>query len=457
MRLALFAFALLAPLAHAQNAPIAWAPEAGSFTLMIPEAGWAMEIAEADLDSVNVVNLPLVEDGVRYSVALVGARDTLRVAPEAAGVYRVHIVGLSREAAFDFSFWPPDEAHYSEAFRALHGGTSRFETPEAYEFVNVAFALTPSGRDTSNVLVWREGDYYDAVMAHFGALADHPFVAALEAVIQDDDFIPVRQSALGFRFSGDRFVADSVYVVVGRGQSRLASLRPLAEDFARASGFRAFYAASEPLYARQRQEMAALLPVQQMWDWLEAEFPERSQGYLTVFSPLTYGAHNAKEMRDGDYRESVIFIGPPAILDDAFGSVVGEGTPAWRQVEMSRMAFTEYDHTYVNPSMEPLAAEISAAMADLGAWKAYGGYDSPFETFAEYMTWAPFLLYVDAHYPADTAREAREGLVRFMEVNRGFVRFGAFADALSALYDARAEGETLHDLMPAIVRWTARQ
>ena len=107
--------------------------------------------------------------------------------------------------------------------------------------------------------------------------------------------------------------------------------------------------------------------------------------------------------------------------------------------------------------MAPLAAEISAAMADLGAWKAYGGYDSPFETFAEYMTRGAFLLYVDASHSAETAQEAREGVVRFMEVNRGFAKFGAFMDALTVLYDARAEGETLHDLMPAIVRWTARQ
>ena len=128
---ALLCLLVLAPLAHAQAA-IDWAPEAPTFSLAIPEVGWSMDIAEADLDSLNAVNLPLEENGVRYSIALISTSDTLRLAPEAAGVYRVHLRGLSREASFDFNFWPSEEVHFSEAFRNAYGGTSRILTPEVY-------------------------------------------------------------------------------------------------------------------------------------------------------------------------------------------------------------------------------------------------------------------------------------------------------------------------------------
>ncbi|GAB5537204.1 MAG: hypothetical protein Rubg2KO_34530 [Rubricoccaceae bacterium] len=462
MRVALLLVCLVAPLAHAQSSPpipTEWVPEADTIAVEIPEASWSLEMAVAELDSVNVFNLPLIYGGAKLSVSVFGGRDTLRIAPEASGVYRVHLRGLAQEAAMDFAFWPPEDVHFSDAFRAEHGGTSRFLTPEVFEFLNVVFALTPSGRETESWLILKQGDYYESVMEHFGSYADHPFVAAMEAVIQDDEYVMVRSNGLAFRFEGDRLVADPIYRSLGRGHERIESLLPLAESFSEASGFRDFYAAHEAEYARQRQEMERLLPVNQMWGWLEAEFPERSQGYLTVFSPLINGTHNAIELRDGDYRESVIFLPGPPILD-AFGdgdSVVGTGTPAWREVEMTRMAFTEYDHTYVNPAMGPLAAEISEAMIDVSAWNRATDYQSPSETFAEYMTWGVFLLYVDAFYPADTAQEAREGTIELMEDRRGFFRFGDFMDALTLLYDARTEGETLNDLLPAIVQWTARQ
>lgn len=452
-----FALVLVTPVLAQDQARVTWSPGAETFTLAAPEASWSMDVTAAELDSLTVLNLPVEHEGHRLSGALYGAADTLHIVPDGPGVYGVRLTGLDREKAIDFVFqWPPT-ARFTEAYRHAYEGTSRIEIPEVYELVNIAFALTPTGRDTSNVLVWRTGPYYDRVMAHFGPYADHPLVAEMERVLQAGAYVNVRANAYAFDFDGDRIVPDAHYVALAFGKARLDALVPQLESFAAATGFRAFYEANRAAYDRQVAEMKRLLPVRQMWEWLEAEFSVRRQSYVTLFSPLSYGTHSAAWLDGDGYSETVVFLAGPGTLDDDFGSVVGKGTEAWREVEMSRIAFTEYDHAYVNPAMGTLANEIDEAMADLDPWNRLPLYRSASETFGEYMTWAVFLLYVDAHYPADTAAEARAGVVRFMESNRGFSRFGRFLDALTVLYEARAEGETLADLMPSIIRWAARQ
>ncbi|MGB3545202.1 DUF4932 domain-containing protein [Rubrivirga sp.] len=445
-----FALASILAASASAQAPVEWAPSTESVRLLVPEADWSIDLEVADFDSVEVFNVPLVNDGKRLSVALISAGDTLRVVPDAPGIYRVRLAREGRRIALDFTFWSPAEASFSDD----QIGTSRIAAPEVYELVNVAFALTPTGRDTTNVLVWRSGPYYDRVRAHFLPFTEHPAIIALEAVLRDDDYVPVRSNALAFRFEDDRIVPDTTYASLGRGHARLTTLLPDLEAFATESGFRAFYDENRPYYVESVRDMEDLLPVHQMWTWLEAEFPARSQSYLTVFSPLTYGTHNAMTVEDGDHRQSIAFIPGPSVLEDG-ESIVGTGSASWRQVEMSRMAFTEYDHTYVNPAMDPHIRAIQDAMPDLDVWNQISVYRSAYETFAEYMTWAVFLLYIDDHYPAETAAETRDGVTRFMERNRGFVQFGAFEGALADRYARRAPGETVADLIPDLAAWMA--
>ncbi|MEM6326859.1 MAG: DUF4932 domain-containing protein [Bacteroidota bacterium] len=426
-----------------------WQPHADSVALFIPEVSWSIPLALAD-DSVHVINAPFVYEGIQLSFALAGARDTLRIRPEAPGVHRVRVLGLASPTAVEFRIWAPEEVHFSDAYQEVRRGTSWVGVPEVYELVNVGFALTPSGRDSTNALVWKRGAYHARVMEHFGAFADHPFVAGLEAVIRDDEFVPVRQNGLAFRFEGDRIMPDSVYRSLGRGNERLAALVGEMEAFAAATGFRAFYADHATEYDRMRAEIEALVPVRQMWDWLETEFAERTQSYVTVFSPLTNGTHNVTAVRDGDHREIVAFVPAPDIL-------AGEGPDFenGREIIMSRMLFTEYDHMYVNPAMDRHPEAVGAAMADVDVWNQALGYRDPYATFAEYMTWAVFLAYVDAHYPKAATETARARVTRFMERGRGFVRFGAFEAELARLTATRPEGMTLEELLPTMAAWAA--
>ena len=450
---ALLAVLLLAPLAARGQAPVDWDPAAETFALSSPELGFSTDVATVDLDSLTVVNFT-PEPGQRLTFLFRGQLDTLRIAPDMPGTYRVRLMGAGRPVSIDLVLHPAPSARFTDTYQRRHAGTSRTEIPEVYELVNIAIALTPSGRASESAFVRQSGVYHDRVMAHFGPYVDHPLVAEVERFLAGDNYVALRSNAYAFAFDGDRIVPDSTYRALSYNKLHVDALVPLLESFAAASDFRAFYAANRDTYDLETRRLERLTPVRQMWDWLEAEYPTRVDGYVTVVSPLTHTVQNIVRIEGDGYLESIIFAPVPPVAVEP----VGEGEAATRrEVEVSGIVFTEYDHAYVNPSIEPLAAEIEAAMADLDAWNRQAGYRSGSETFAEYMTWAVFVLYVDAHYAPEVAAWARAETVRAMDAQRGFTRFEPFLDALTVLYDARGEGETLADLTPALVRWVARQ
>ena len=449
----LLVLAVLSPFVARAQEPIDWNPGADTFTISSPELGWSADLATADLDSLTVANFT-PEPGQRLTFLFLGLRDSLRIAPDEPGVYRVRLGGAGRPVLIDLALHPEPSARFTEAHRRQYASTSRTEVPEVYELVNVVIALTPSGRAADNPFVRGGGLYHDRVMAHFGPFADHPLVAEMEHVVSSGDYVAVRSNAYAFDFDGDRVVPDPTYQALSYNKLHFDALVPLLEAFAADSGFRSFYAANRDVYDGQARALERLTPVRQMWDWLETEYPTRVDGYVTIASPLTHTVHNIVRIENDGYLESIIFASTPPLVADP--SVDGEAE-TWQEVEMSQAVFTEYDHAYVNPSIEPLGADINDAMADLDMWNRQSDYRSGVETFAEYMTWAVFVLYVEAHYAPDVAARARRETVHAMDVRRGFSQFGPFLDALTVLYDARGEGETLTDLTPALVRWVGRQ
>jgi hypothetical protein len=99
--------------------------------------------------------------------------------------------------------------------------------------------------------------------------------------------------------------------------SLLAKLKPLVEDFAKASKFRQFYKDNQAWYSKQVEREKELLPVKQMWTWLEEKFPKaKYQSYRIVFSPLIGGSHstqrystlNITENKREWFTENVMFI-----------------------------------------------------------------------------------------------------------------------------------------------------
>jgi hypothetical protein len=82
-----------------------------------------------------------------------------------------------------------------------------------------------------------------------------------------------------------------------------------------------------------------------------------------------------------------------------------------------------------------------------------GVYNSPYLVFNEYSTWMVFLLYARDTYESAVYEEIERTVIRQMEGERGFIRFGAFSDFCSALYGNKGAGEKVVDLFPDMVRW----
>jgi hypothetical protein len=118
-----------------------------------------------------------------------------------------------------------------------------------------------------------------------------------------------------------------------------------------------------------------------------------------------------------------------------------------------RRAFTEIDHNYVNPVSDNYLSQINEAMSNIGKWNTKGSYNSPYETFNEYMTWAVFGLYIYEKFGEDTYNKVMPQPVDFMENSRGFVKFGAFNKYLLDLFQKHRDQKKVPELYPELLQW----
>jgi hypothetical protein len=123
--------------------------------------------------------------------------------------------------------------------------------------------------------------------------------------------------------------------------------------------------------------------------------------------------------------------------------------------------FTELNHGFINPTAEPFAQPIAAALANRRYWVKEGtpadNYPKPSDLFNEMMNWGLVSLYLADKAPAAERARMIEALNPYM-VRRGFVQFPAFNAFLVERYGERADGASIADLYPEIVAWfQARQ
>jgi hypothetical protein len=339
----------------------------------------------------------------------------------------------------------------NEYIRANQGQIS-YQVPEVYELVHIAAALTPTGQ--RNCFIETSTAYYKSVMAQFGTHRNHPLVAHLEQVLaQDRNNYTALSDAAGYVFDGDQISHGGVYRTYRLNTpARFGNYRAMAEDFARVSGFRAFFRQQQAYYQeaiRRYQTVVSLKPMQQ---WLEAQFPVRYNSYQVVFSPLMGCYHYTSNGQDNGFSEARMFV--PLLGDVATPLPIGAATN-WQ-----RTVFTEIDHNYVNLITARYQNQLNRAMPNWRVWNTNTqDYGSAFLTFNEYMTWGAFTLYCYDTLPATTFAEVqtdRNWVDPFM-VSRRFSRFPAFNAELLRLYKTRKPGQTVADLYPAILDWMAAQ
>ena len=374
--------------------------------------------------------------------------------PKGKNVFRIHFNDVA--------------SFFTKEYMKENYGKSRFDIPEAYELANIIWTISPAGqKDTT---LYKAGPYYERVMDHFKPYMDHPIFKQLNFPdsIYYEKYYDFRENSFAFNFkpgSTKLLFNGPYYYVFGNNfsdSSLFGLLRPLVEDFAAKSRFREFYKSNLSFYQKEISREQQLMPLKQMWDWLEKEFVNpKYQSYRVVFSPLIGGSHSTQnyatynEAMGRAFRENVMFVCGPERYDTVAGF-----TDKQREGMMSGIVFTEIDHNYVNPATGKYRKTVDSIFSKRDVWVRAGissnYYRGAESVFNEYMTHAVFCLWVLNNYDkatADLVIDRRE----VMNVDRrNFIKFREFNRELMRLRQEHSNLKVV-ELYPYILEWCKKQ
>lgn len=361
--------------------------------------------------------------------------------------------------------------YFPSDYMEKNKGNIQFDIPEVYELANIIWTLSPSGQRAKDL--YKEGDYYKKVVDYFKPYMNNPIFKALDFPdsVCANKYYDFRENSFAFNFQNPKSGSSEIkllfngpyYYVYGdelADSSLFGKLKLLVEDFAAKSKFRQFYKSNLNYYKKEIQRQKELLPVRQMWDWLENQFPNNKyQSYRIVFSPLIGGSHSTQRYSTYNktewFRENVMFICGTGRYDsvNTFSEKQKEGL-------MSGVVFTEIDHNYVNPVSNKYAKQIDSVFSKRSVWAERGNnsdyYGSPESVFNEYMTHAVFCLYILDTYDKPTADFVIDNREQLMVSRRNFIKFKEFDRELIRL---RQEHKDLkvYELYPMILDWCKQQ
>lgn len=362
-------------------------------------------------------------------------------------------------------------SYFPAAYREKNMGNIQFSIPEVYELANIIWILSPSGKRAKDLN--KEGEYYQRVVAYFKPYLNHPIFKALNFPdsIYYSRYYDFRENSFAFNFQNpDLKSLDTkllfngpYYYVYGdelADSSLFGKLKPLVEDFAAKSKFKQFYKNNLDYYTKEIQRQKELLPVKQMWTWLEEQFPKtKYQSYRIVFSPLIGGSHGTQKYSNlyesGRFGENVMFVCNTYRYDKMPNLSENQ-----KEGLMSGIVFTEIDHNYVNPATSKYSKLIDSIFSNRSVWAKRGTssdfYDSPESVFNEYMTHAVFCLYILETYDKQTANFVIEDREDLMVNRRHFIRFKEFNKEVIRLRQEHKDLKVV-DLYPFILEWCRRQ
>lgn len=347
-------------------------------------------------------------------------------------------------------------ATFSDQYIRQNNQKVSVEVPEVRELINVIFAITPNGM-SGDILrlhqIMNENDwlkkYYHEVLINFLPHYNHPVVTKFNNWMNSDfmNYPIVNLNSYGFVFENDKIVRTNIHNYfwdISTDELMSLIIKDL-EDFAIKSGFREFYKRHHGFYQAIIKTESERASVSQMWSWLEEQFPNKINSYKILISPLVYGFHCTGYNSDNNFNEIVVSVSAP-------NEKISKGSVVERRV------FTEIDHNYVNPLVEKNIERVQSAFFKTSIWKKGAvAYDASEEIFAEYMTWAVFLLYIHDTYDSVRLLEAEEETIAMMIQTRGFLGFREFYYVLREMYESKSDGQTIADLYLPILEWASKQ
>ena len=345
----------------------------------------------------------------------------------------------ARDTALCILRFQPNMSNFTETYAKKNRGKINFEIPEVYELANIILYLSDCSDRTANQ-PYNSG-YDKDVEEYFTPFKNHKLIKVLNNQCAKNDYWSIyygfRENSISFRFIDGSLVYDTPYKHVFYDNSGIfggnfRNVLYLIQDFADRSNFREFYSKNREYYNHLIDRQIDLLPIKNMWTWLENEFPQRMDAYKIVFSPLIGGSHSTQKFQKGfwrepDFQECLIFINSSERIDSnqAYSEKVKEGL-------MSGIVFTEIDHNYVNPTSDKFVPQIKNLIKNKDFWAskaAQRNYNNEYAIFNEYMTHSVFCLYIMENYSEENAELIIDRRIKLME-RRGYHKFEQFNNRL---------------------------
>ncbi|MFV0417652.1 MAG: DUF4932 domain-containing protein [Dysgonomonas sp.] len=359
-------------------------------------------------------------------------------------------------------------ASFSQAYMDEARGKASIEHPEVYELANIIWYLSSAASKTG---VRGSSKYHHRVDDYFASFRDHQIfkdsIFNKERENYYDDYFDFRENSFAFQFDNNsKIISNNRYFyVIGdnwANESSFFRLLPLVQDFSDKSGFRQFYKENSFLYNEQSSKLDELLPLSNMWEWLENEFPDnfKIDSYKIIYSPLITGSHSTQkyvqvcpptkgEKDNPLFWEIVMFICDSEFLDQN-----SSYTKDQKKGLMSGIVFTEIDHNYVNPESDKYSRKIMDIFNKTEIWNSKDQifYKAPKSVFNEYMTHSLFCLWVLDNFDKESADVIIKERVAMNQQRRGFIKFEKFNNALIELRQ-KYENKKIAELYPLIIDW----
>ena len=372
----------------------------------------------------------------------------------------IHTPKKTTVVAFRFN---ASAANFSQEYINENQGKISFDIPEVYELANIIWALSPSGKDATNLQ--KDTEYFKEVEKYFKPYLNHPIFQKLIFENQDytQKYFEFRENSFMYEFNKNQIVKGANYnYVFGDDWEAFSNLftelLPLIQNFSDESDFRKFYRKHKNHYHNEINRVTELLPIKNMWNWLEKEFPIKQNAYKIIFSPLIGGSHSTqkyygKDIKNDTYfSESIMFICDANRIDSK-----KELTSKQKEGLMSGIVFTEIDHNYVNPISNKYKKEISEIFnSKIWSDEKNGWYKNPQSVFNEYMTHSVFCIWILENYDKETADYVISERVKMNTERRGFIKFKAFNDEMMKIKKENST-KTISELYPQIIEWSKQQ
>lgn len=343
--------------------------------------------------------------------------------------------------------------------------TITYETPMAFELMNIAFALTDTNIYSGNLNVYYNNidtskKYYKEVMAKFAAFKDHKLIGQLNKALRKSilKYIYNLQTGYNSVFINGKLEKDNHFSFMQKIWCNLNSVsRRTMQDFAQRSDFKSFYTQHLPYYQDNLERVKNYLQAPAIQKWLENEFPTRYDKYNIVTSPLMNGLHFTKRLNFKGDKTSIMWVADAERFD------VSRYTKEQVAGIFTGVVFTEIDHNYVNPISDQYKKALNEVMGDNNRknWiKAEGDgkyYTSGYSIFNEYMTHAVYLAYTNTVYNEKDQAVIEKSKISGMVNNRKYYRFEEFYKQLKTVYVSGKGDQKLAELYPKMIEWCKTQ